>query len=571
MKHFIQFNSSRCFLRLTWVLALLCCFTASAAVDTSTNATPIAELLKKWDPVPLSEVQKAADDGDVHAMHYLGYCYGEGLRVSRDANQSLAWYKRGMAAGYFMSANNIGMLYKRGQLGSHDMMQAVYYFRYAADRGVDQAQANLGFMYRDGEGVPQDSTQAMYWFQLAAAHGNSGAMVEIGRFYRFGQGVEKKPDEAIRWFEKAANAKDDRMGRVNLGEIYLEQGQTQKAVALFQEAADQGSPNAMAELYRVYWDGNGVPVDHKKAFEWLIKSASNGYVWAQNTLGEGYEIIGWEDDDSRSGIRPKAPNWGQAFRWYRLAAEQGSSEAQDHLGMLYVRGQGVEQDEARGLELVRAAADQGLEAALHDLASLYAQGIGAPRNDADRPINLLRRSKSWEELMRRYEQGLGTERDIFSAAECYCETAMLDSPYYWRPTLNDKIEYNPEKPQKGTRPIPADDGHGSTGILVPYEDSSDDLRHALSLYLKSVLGEGGTAVEIGNRYLKGGQDAPQSQICAWMWFTVAAQNGSSEASAKVKELESRMGPEDLKTAKEKHALQVQEFRRIAQQIPRANR
>ncbi|HWC60982.1 MAG TPA: hypothetical protein VHC44_14905, partial [Verrucomicrobiae bacterium] len=90
MRHFLEFNLSRPFLRLGWLLAVLSCFTAGAAVDTSTNATPIAELLKKWDPVPLLEVQKAAEEGDIHAMHYLGYCYGEGLRVTRDALQSLA-------------------------------------------------------------------------------------------------------------------------------------------------------------------------------------------------------------------------------------------------------------------------------------------------------------------------------------------------------------------------------------------------------------------------------------------------------------------------------------------------
>src|SRR6185503_8285796 len=158
------------------------------------------------------------------------------------------------------------------------------------ERGNDQAQMNLGVLYREGHGVPLDYAQSMHWFQLAAAQGHASAMVEIGRLYRFGHGVEKNPDEAIRWFEKAVNEKDAPLGKVNLGELYLEQGETEKALKIFQQAADQGSPNALGELYLVYWDGNGVPIDHKKAMEYLIKAADTGYVWAEYTLGLRYEL-----------------------------------------------------------------------------------------------------------------------------------------------------------------------------------------------------------------------------------------------------------------------------------------
>ncbi len=545
-----------CCLRIMLVSVLFCGFAASAAVDTSTNFVSLTDLQKKWDPVPLPEVQKAAEAGDVHAMHYLGNCYGEGLRVTRDANQSLAWYKRGMQAGYSMSANNIGMLFRRGQFGSNGMAQAFYYFSYAAERGNDQSQMNLGVLYRDGKGVPQDFTQAMHWFQRAAAQGHADAMVEIGRLYRFGEGVEKNPDTAIHWFEKAVNEKDAPMGKVNLGELYLEQGETEKALKIFQQAADQGSANALAELYLVYWDGHGVPIDHKKAMEYLIKAANTGYVWAEYTLGLRYELREWEGDDAHRVLTK--PDWAQAFHWYRVAAEHNSAQGQYHLGLLYLSGhKGVELDEARGLELMRAAADQGMPEAMHDLAQCYAVGIGEPRNDADRPVQLLRRSKSWDELIRRYEAGFGTDRDLMAAAECYCEYALGS----WRMTLADKIDFHPGTPTQtwgGTESF--DDRQIQTQI--PYVDGSDDLRHALSLYLKSAQGDGAAALQIGNRYLKG-QDAPQSNTHAWAWFTIASQNGSAEARANLKNLESHMAPEDLKSGEQERARQAQQLSRFA--------
>jgi len=557
MTDFIPFGfglKRRC-VRLILASVLFSGLAASAAVDTSTNWVSLPDLKKKWDPVPLPEVQKAAEAGDVHAMHYLGYCYGEGLRVARDANQSLTWYKRGMQAGYLSSVNNIGMLFHRGQFGSNGMAQAFYYYSYAAQRGNDQAQMNLGVLYREGHGVPLDYTQAMHWFQLAAAQGHPNAMVEIGRLYRFGLGVESNGNEAMHWFQKAIDEKDSAMGKVNLALVYESQGQVQKAIALYEQAADQGVPYAMSQLYNIYWNGNGVPVDHAKALEWRNKSGVTADPQAEYRLGDYYETRRWEGDDAHRVLTK--PNFPQAVYWYRVAAEHHSAEAQYRLGMLYLRGKGVEVDESRGLELLRAAADQGIPGAIHDLAQCYAFGIGEPRNDADRPIQLLRRSKSWDELISRYEAGFGTDRDLMAAAECYCEYALES----WRITLADKIEFHPGTPTQTWSGIQSFDDR-QIQVQIPYVDGSDDLRHALSLYLKSAQGDGSAALQIGNRYLKG-QDAPQSNWRAWAWFTIAAQHGSSEAGRQLKDLESRMAPEDLKAAGQERARQAAQLSRFA--------
>ncbi|MFP6745782.1 MAG: hypothetical protein VCB77_11420 [Alphaproteobacteria bacterium] len=38
------------------------------------------------------------------------------------------------------------------------------------------------------------------------------------------------------------------------------------------------------------------------------------------------------------------PDYTEAAKWYRLAAEQGNAEGQRRLGTLYAEGQGVPQD-----------------------------------------------------------------------------------------------------------------------------------------------------------------------------------------------------------------------------------
>ena len=48
-----------------------------------------------------------------------------------------------------------------------------------------------------------------------------------------------------------------------------------------------------------------------------------------------------------------------AVNWYRKAAEQGNADAQYMLGVAYMSGDGVVQDEAEAMKWYRKAAEQG--------------------------------------------------------------------------------------------------------------------------------------------------------------------------------------------------------------------
>jgi TPR repeat protein len=536
---------------------------AAQMANTNTNWLPLAELLKKWNPASMKEVQRAAEKGDASAEHYLGYCFVEGLRVDRNPSVGATWYQRAMQAGYLPSANNLGLLYQRGLLGATDLAKAVYYYKFAADRGLAQAQANMGFLYRDGMGVPVDPVKAMHWFRLAADQGHTGAMVEIGRLYRFGLGVPADSAEAVHWFQRAIKERDDSLAELNLGLLYQDEGQTQKALPYFQHAAEQGSTEAMTQLYYCYWMGYGVATDHPKAMEWLLKAANAGNAYAECVLGDHYEYPDWQGSGAKKWL-PKA-NLVEAIRWYRRSAEQNWAGGQYHLGLCYLKGKAVEVDEARGLKLVRAAADQNLEAAVKELADLYARGVGEPRNEADRPVHLLVRAKAWSDLVLRYEYGLGTARDLIMAAQYYCKGAMTHSPFYDGYSLEDKTEFNPPKRTWGTPMITPVDKHVQI-LGVPDDiEPSDDVLHALSFYLKSAAGDGPAAVQIGNYYLNG-QNVPKSTMRAWVWFTVAARAGSSEASEKAAEVETQMTSDEFKTAKQELSEQTQELRLVANAI-----
>jgi len=101
----------------------------------------------------------------------------------------------------------------------------------------------------------------------------------------------------------------------------------------------------------------------------LRKAAEQGITEAQCKLGVMYDTgQGVPEDDV------------EAVKWYRKAAEQGIAEAQCNLGFMYDTGQGVAEDEVEAVKWYRKAADQGYADAQYNLGSSYANGQGVAQH-----------------------------------------------------------------------------------------------------------------------------------------------------------------------------------------------
>ena len=453
-----------------------------AAENPEIKWVPLAELQKKWDPVPLSEVREIATGGEVLAQHYLGHCYVEGNRVSRDPVEGEKWYLRAMEAGYLSSANNLGLLYQRGLLGTKDNAKAVRYYRHAAERGLVRAQVNLGFLYE----------------------------------------AEDEPADAFRYFE---------------------------------QAAESGDSEAMVKVYFHYWRGNGVTRDRNKAMEWLIKSAEAKNPWAECLMGYQCERVEWVGEGRDRHLTK--PDMHGALRWYRRSAAQGWAGGQYYLGLMHLKGEVVARDEVRGLELMRAAADQDHDEALQELAALYARGVGEPRNESERPVVLLERAGTWNDVLLRYTHGLGADRDVIMAARAFSKLVLggkrtLDGRSYYSPgDLKDMIEIKLSTASPVATPmIKAADQH--CDIMGPPHRigaPGDDVLLALSSYLKAARGDGAAALQLGKHYEIGG-NAPQSAPRAWAWFSIAVKNKNPEAQAKLAALAGQMNREQMRKAQQ---------------------
>jgi Trypsin-like peptidase domain/Sel1 repeat len=130
---------------------------------------------------------------------------------------------------------------------------------------------------------------------------------------------------------------------------------TRPGILVFPPSAD-----AQLSLGRAYQKGRGVPRDYVQAAAWYRKAAEQGESLAQDNLGRAYM-------DGR-GV---PQDYVQAAAWYRKAAEQGETAAQIHLGFAYANGKGVPRDYSESyfwIDLAAKPASELLPAQRSDLA-----------------------------------------------------------------------------------------------------------------------------------------------------------------------------------------------------------
>lgn len=79
----------------------------------------------------------------------------------------------------------------------------------------------------------------------------------------------------------------------------------------------------------------------------------------------------------------------EAAQWFQLAAEQGSADAQNSLGTLYLNGIGIESSPSQAFGWFSRAAESGLREAHYNLGNLFYNGLGTARDEIQARKHLL--------------------------------------------------------------------------------------------------------------------------------------------------------------------------------------
>ena len=115
------------------------------------------------------------------------------------------------------------------------------------------------------------------------------------------------------------------------------------AFQVYHSLAEQGLAVAQFNLGLMYANGQGVSKDETEATKWYRLAAEQGRSDAQYQIGH----LSYQQND-----------YAEAAKWFRLAAEQGRPDAQSNLGVMYAEGEGVPRDVVQALMWFTLAADQ---------------------------------------------------------------------------------------------------------------------------------------------------------------------------------------------------------------------
>lgn len=166
-----------------------------------------------------------------------------------------------------------------------------------AMEGDAEAQYLLSVYYHDGYGTYQDFDKCAEWLKKAAINGNKDAVQSIAEWNRMTGSPQKLSDPN---FRAEPYYYPDDYNHIFLGgrhgwvdEENRELAHTDIIWEKFSsldfdntlKAAEAGNPEKQYQAAWLYDWGKGTEQDTKKAIEWFVRSAYNGYAPAQTELG----------------------------------------------------------------------------------------------------------------------------------------------------------------------------------------------------------------------------------------------------------------------------------------------
>ena len=391
------------------------------------------------------DLRVQATKGDSNAQYQLGLMYRSGAGIEQNKYQAIHWLTRAADADNTQAQYALAMIYRENADSPQDEKKAVSWYQRAANSGHADAQYSLGLLYANGDGIKQNTILANKWFKQSAEQGNMAAKVALIASGKSSSPAttqlaaieptsvtpkilpkvatpasasaspkvieltappettfvnndvkpknaaivtaQEEPQEQIRVASITAPPRvrqpvqNDAAAPATVEEVSKPQAKASVSpstvdtpshqsrqlddksdidVAGIQQGARAGKAKSQLLLGSLYEEGKGgMQQDYIKAAEWYRKSADQGYSQAQYNLGLLYEDgKGMEQD------------YYEASQWYKRAANNGFSEAQNNLGVLYIMGKGVIKNINNAELMFRRSADQGNENGKRNLKML---------------------------------------------------------------------------------------------------------------------------------------------------------------------------------------------------------
>lgn len=271
----------------------------------------IAKDFRKKD-TNMSRTRKAAVEGDVDAMYFLGVTLFEGTSGRpKKPEEGLIWLRKAAGLNHATANYELGKIYLNGKFVEQNYATAFNYYLAAAKLGDVDAMSYIGRAYIKGKGCEKDFNEAVKWLSMAVEKGEPEAMSSLGMRYVKGEGVEKNMSKAIELFEQGMK-RGNRTAASNLTIAQYEEGKTlykeagtamkenktelaeqlyQRAFTLFKKASENyinNNAKAMNYLAACYMNGRGTKENKELGEYWRKQAALDGDMDAREVLDYQY-------------------------------------------------------------------------------------------------------------------------------------------------------------------------------------------------------------------------------------------------------------------------------------------
>lgn len=293
----------------------------------------------------------AQEDLDPDAMFLLAEINFHGnFTYPRDFKQAFQWYDNlASLTGNSTAQYMLGFMYATGIGGGveRDQAKALLYHTFAAEGGNTRSEMTLAYRHHAGIGAPRDCDEATYYYKKVAD--------KAIEYYRSGPpGGHNMIREAYRWADEEGGVYGEGASMSSSGPNAFRDSHSSTEASLedILEYLDlmsrKGELKATFSLGKMHYEGaRGMPRNFYKSMKYF-KQVARRY---------------WNKDGS---INPNHP----------MGIEKLASKAAGHIGLMYLRGEGVEQNFNTALTWFKRGLANGDALCQHEIGLMYLDGYG---------------------------------------------------------------------------------------------------------------------------------------------------------------------------------------------------
>ena len=383
-----------------------------------------------------------------------------------------------------------------------------------AEKGDVDSLNMLAQLYRLGLGVQQDDAKAFELYEQAANRGSADAQVNVAFQLLTGKGVEQDREQAASWFAKASD-RGNALAQYNLGLMYekgigVEQDRD-FATELYRISADQGQKRAIARLEALETD-EAKTAELKKAEEEAEKAAAAAKMKAEDlAAAKAKEEAEKEKNRPALSITKVEPKKASPLEFEKLDGEDGKMPSYKSAAE-----ENGEKDERPVVDVVRTPMRKPGD-----------KVAGAPKGNEPTPIYIKRVNGEGEETAAEEKAAASDVASPRTSSKSDTNTARSAARAPSDPAARIRA---------AERAYRAGDFAGAADMLAPLSNAGMPIAQFW----------------MGRLYNRGeGVDLNRAE--AYSLWRSAASGGSEQAATALANLASRLSPEEISVAEQRHA------------------